>query len=112
MSDELAHLRLRYKAPDGNDRKLIEWPLQRAQIKGDFAQASERMRFAAAVAGFGQLLKGGKFTGNFGYGDVAKLAQGARGDDRFGYRGEFLSLVNLVQSLGESVPLPKHLSQQ
>mgnify|MGYP003416870135 FL=1 len=111
-SDEIAHLRLRYKAPTGDDSKLLEWPLQRAAIKTDLAQASERMRFAAAVAGFGQLLKGGKYTGNFGFADVEKLAQGARGNDQFGYRGEFLSLVNLAQSLGKNAPRPKHLSQQ
>ncbi len=112
MRDEIAHLRLRYKAPEGSESKLLEWPLQRASIKGDFAQASERMRFAAAVAGFGQLLKGGQYTGKFSFGDIAKLAYGARGEDRFGYRGEFLSLVKLAQSLGESALRPKHLSQQ
>jgi Ca-activated chloride channel homolog len=112
LSNELAHLRLRYKAPNGDDSKLLEWPLQRSAIKADWAEASARMRFAAAVAGFGQLLKGGKYTGKFGYGDVAKLAQGARGEDRFGYRSEFLSLVNLAQSLGEAGSRPKHLSSQ
>ncbi len=110
--DEIAHLRLRYKASEGNESKLLEWPLQRAAIKGDFPQASERMRFAAAVAGFGQLLKGGQYIGKFSFGDIAKLANGARGEDRFGYRGEFLTLVKLAQSLGESAPRPKHLSQQ
>ena len=109
---EIAHLRLRYKAPNGNDSQLLEWPLERATIKSEIAQTSERMRFAAAVAGFGQLLKGGKYTGNFGFNDVAKLAQGARGEDRFGYRAEFLSLVNLAQSLGESRPKSHHLSQR
>ena len=111
LSNELAHLRLRYKAPTSDDSKLLEWPLQRSAIKADWAEASERMRFAAAVAGFGQLLKGGKYTGKFGYGDVTKLAQGARGEDRFGYRAEFLSLVKLAQSLQAGVE-HKHLSQQ
>ncbi len=111
-SHEIAHLRLRYKAPNGNDSKLLEWPMQRSAIKGDFAQASERLRFAAAVAGFGQVLKGGKYTGNLSYDDIAKLAQGARGDDRFGYRAEFLTLVKMAQSLGETAPKQQHLSQQ
>jgi Ca-activated chloride channel homolog len=108
---ELAHLRLRYKAPSGEDSKLLEWPLQRSAIKVDLAEASERMRFAAAVSGFGQLLKGGKYTGKFGYADVAKLAREARGEDRFGYRAEFLALVKLAQSLHAGVA-HKHLSQQ
>ena len=71
-------------------------------IKSDIAQTSERLRFATAVAGFGQLLKGGKYTGKFGFNDVAKLAESARGEDRFGYRAEFLNLVKLAQSLGEN----------
>jgi Ca-activated chloride channel family protein len=44
-------------------------------------------------------MRGGKYTGNFGYDDVAKLAQGARDQEGFGYRGEFLTLVNLAKSL-------------
>jgi len=47
----------------------------------------------------GQLLRGGKYTSEFSYDDVAKLAQGAHGQDGFGYRGEFLTLVNLAKSL-------------
>ena len=112
VSDELAYLRLRYKTPDGEDSKLLEWPLQRSAIKSELAQTSERMRFAASVAGFGQLLKGGKYTGKFTYGDVTRLAQSARGEDRFGYRSEFLSLVNLAESLTETAAGGKHLSQQ
>ena len=60
---------------------------------------SERYRFAAAVAGFGQLLRGGNCTVTFGYHDVLALARGARGDDAYGYRGECLQLVNLAASL-------------
>ncbi len=59
-------------------------------------------RFSAAVAGFGQLLKGGKYTADFGYEDVMELARDARGKDAFGYRGEFLTLVNLAKSLAGS----------
>ena len=60
------------------------------------------------MAAFGQLLRGGTYTETFGYGDVLTLARGARGEDAFGYRGEFLSLVQLAQSLsqGESTSQP------
>ena len=57
------------------------------------------MRFAAAVAGFGQLLRGGRYTGDYDYDDVIALAQGARGEDPFGYRAEFVDLVRLARSL-------------
>ncbi|MCB1699170.1 MAG: DUF3520 domain-containing protein, partial [Halioglobus sp.] len=52
-----------------------------------------------SVAGFGQLLQGGIFTGDWDYDDVLALARGARGADPHGYRGEFINLVELAQSL-------------
>lgn len=97
--NEIAFLRLRYKQPDGDASQLLEWPIRRDQIVQDSRATSERFRFAAAVAGFGQLLRGGRYTGHFAYDDVLMLARGARGADPFGYRGEFLTLVGLAQSL-------------
>ena len=65
----------------------------------ELEHASEQYRFAAAVAVFGQILRGGKYTGDFDYEGVLDLARGARGDDPFGYRGEFLQLANLASAL-------------
>ena len=96
---ELAFLRLRYKAPEGDVSQLIETPIAASDLKLDFNATSERYRFAAAVAGFGQLLRGGKYTGTFNYGDVLTVARAARGADPFGYRGEFVNLVALTQTL-------------
>lgn len=96
---EIAFLRLRYKAPDGEISKLIEQPIALADLKNELRSTSERFRFAAAVAGFGQLLRGGKYMERFGYADVLSLADTSRGSDPFGYRGEFISLVNLAQNL-------------
>lgn len=101
---ELAFLRLRYKAPDGDVSQLMEWPLHKQDIKSSLANTSTEFRFAAAVAAFGQQLRGGKHTGEMNYTDIAKLAGGARGADSFGYRGEFLRLVNLAQSLSTRKP--------
>lgn len=97
--NEIAFLRLRYKAPGGDTSKLLEWAINKSEIHPELAAATADFRFAAAVAGFGQLLRGGKYTGDFGFDKVAELARNARGKDPFGYRGEFLSLVNLAGSL-------------
>jgi Ca-activated chloride channel family protein len=97
--DELALLRLRYKLPDSDTSLLIEQPLKTADMQRDSGKTSADFRFSAAVAAFGQLLRGGKYTGDFGYDDVARLARDARGQDSSGYRGEFLTLVNLAKSL-------------
>ena len=100
--NEIAFLRLRYKAPDGDTSKLLEWAINKSEIRPQLAGATADFRFAAAVAGFGQLLRGGKYTGDFGFDQAAQLARNARGQDPFGYRGEFLSLVNLAGSLQTS----------
>jgi len=96
---EIAFLRLRYKAPDGEVSKLIERPIALADLERDLHRTSERYRFAAAVAGFGQLLRGAKYMEQFGYSDVLGLARSSRGADPFGYRGEFITLVDLAQTL-------------
>jgi Ca-activated chloride channel family protein len=98
LSNELGHLRLRYKLPDVSKSELIEIPLQREAVK-PIARASDEFRFATAVAGFGQLLRGGKHTGQWTYADVRKLAAGNLGKDGFGYRGEFLRMVDLARAL-------------
>ncbi|MFV1998334.1 MAG: von Willebrand factor type A domain-containing protein [Acidiferrobacterales bacterium] len=99
FSNELAFLKLRYKKPGGSTSKLIKWPLNTTLVKSNINETSNPFRFSAAVAGFGQLLRGGKYTKNFTMTDVRKLAANSRGKDRFGYRGEFVSLVSLADSL-------------
>jgi Ca-activated chloride channel family protein len=94
FGNELAMLRLRYKTPDGSVAEEIATPVNRSATT-----ASEDLRFAAAVAAFGQELRGGKHLGHFGYAEIAALAAGARGQDRYGYRGEFLRLVELANAL-------------
>ncbi|MDI3401681.1 VWA domain-containing protein [Pseudomonas sp. V88_4] len=94
---ELAMLRVRYQKPEGGKSLLIERP-----IASQVAPASEDLRFAAAVAAFSQQLKDGRYTGDFSLKDTEALARGARGDDRFGLRNEFVQLVALAQSLRTS----------
>ncbi|MBM0107585.1 VWA domain-containing protein [Steroidobacter sp. S1-65] len=95
---ELANVRLRYKKPGSDSSELLEYPIRKdATVAAD--KLSPDFRFAASVAAFGQLLRGGKYLGDFGYDDVTKLAGGALGEDRDGYRREFVSLVALARSL-------------
>ena len=96
--DEIAMLRLRYKLPTSDTSNLIEQPLRTADIK-EPGKASGDFRFAAAVAAFGQQLRGGQYLEHFGLNEIQKLAQESRDTDAFGYRGEFLTLVNLAKSL-------------
>lgn len=100
---ELAWLRVRYKLPGEARSRLLERPVAADKVAG-LEQASEDLRFAAAVAAFAQQLKGGRYTGDFSLDDSARLARAARGEDRFGLRGEFVQLVELTQSLHTPVP--------
>jgi Ca-activated chloride channel family protein len=92
---ELAFLRLRYKLPGQSQSKLIEQPIG-TQVE---ARPSERLRYAAAVAAFADALHGGKYLDGYGYTQIAKLANNARGDDADGYRAGFVQLVKLAEGL-------------
>lgn len=99
-SGELAHLRLRYKRPGQSSSELIETPIRREAMK-PLDQADADFRFATAVAGFGQVLRGGRHTGGWTVADARALASASLGEDRFGYRGEFLRLAGLAQALAK-----------
>ncbi len=96
---ELAHVKLRYKAPGSTSSELVTRTIDRNNLRDSIAQGSTNLRFAASVAGFGQLLKGGTWTGSWDYDDALALARGSRGNDPHGYRGEFVHLIELAQSL-------------
>ncbi|MFZ5722536.1 MAG: vWA domain-containing protein [Pseudomonadota bacterium] len=96
---EIAFVKLRYKQPGAAASRLVSVPVVRGALQPAFAQASEDLRFATAVAGFGQLLRGGRHTAGWRWDDVLALANGARGRDEFGYRAEFVSLVRMAQTL-------------
>ncbi|WP_020592782.1 vWA domain-containing protein [Kiloniella laminariae] len=99
LNKELAFLRVRYKEPDQDKSKLMEFPIHRADILSAKQQPSERFRFSAAVASFGQILRGSPYIGNMTLNDTTKLAKSALGDDPYGYRREFLTLIDLANSL-------------
>jgi Ca-activated chloride channel family protein len=97
-SDEYGYLKLRYKLPGESKSRLISQPI------GMHAQATPEVlreaHFATAVAGFAQLLEGGKYLAGWGYADALKLAQANRGDDPFGYRAEFIQLIRKAEVAG------------
>jgi Ca-activated chloride channel family protein len=93
---ELAWLRLRYKRPGEQASRLVEQPVRLAESR---AEASASLRWAAAVAGYADLLRGGRHVGDFGWSGVRALAEGARGADPDGHRAQFLALVDRARVL-------------
>jgi Ca-activated chloride channel homolog len=97
-SGEVAFLRIRYKLPGASESTLIEQPVM-VESRTKFDNAPADARFATAVAAFGQLLRHDANMGEFSLADVHRLAAAARGEDEFGYRSEFLRLVQTAQSV-------------
>jgi Ca-activated chloride channel homolog len=94
-ADELGFLRLRWKAPGEDVSTLVETPITGTE------GASAETRFAAAVAGFGQLLQGSVYLGDWGWDQAIELAVANRGEDAFGYRIEAVNLMRLAESLSQ-----------
>jgi Ca-activated chloride channel homolog len=97
FSSEYLTIKLRYKKPDGKTSMLLEKP-----VKGyvsDIEDASDNLRFAAAVSEFGMILRNSEFKGNSTLDGAAKLARSARGEDEDGYRSELIRLINTVKDM-------------
>ena len=100
LNGEYGYLKIRYKLPQENTSKLITRPITTADSLALLGEGTlgREAAFATAVAGFAQLLKGGKYTGNYSYDEVIELAQKSRGDDLYGYRTEFVQLVRKAKT--------------
>jgi Ca-activated chloride channel family protein len=104
---EVAFVRLRYKRPGQTQSRLIESVVPVASAKS-LSDASAALRLTAAVAAFGQKLKGGQYLGDFGYPQIAALAREAAMADASGSAGELVKLVGLAESL--STPVDRRVS--
>ena len=90
--NEYGFLKIRYKLPNEDTSSLVTQPIP-LETRGLPTIVQREVDFSTAVAGFAQLLKGGTYTGKVGYDEVIEQAQSAKGEDRNGYRGEFIELV-------------------
>ena len=95
--DELLTVKVRYKPLQESRSRLVERSL-RAE-SGRPAEGSLDFRFAAAVAAFAMKLDDSPFLNGYTYKDITELARAARGEDRDGYRAEFVKLVEMSELL-------------
>jgi Ca-activated chloride channel homolog len=93
-SSELMTVKIRYKKPDGATSALVTVP-----VAGRNSAEPRHIGFAAAVAEFGMLLRESPFKADATWADAVALATRHRGDDRDGYRAEFVRLAELAASL-------------
>lgn len=92
FADELAFVKLRYKLPGENQSRLITTPVTPTTAGIPESEAL----FAASVAGFGQLLQGSEYLGDWTIRNAEELARANLGDDPHRYRAEYLSLLRLA----------------
>ena len=92
---EIGWLKIRWKAPDGDESELMEVP-----IRDDGAPPGRAFRFGSAVVEFGLVLRGSEHRGDASLERALERAREARGQDPEGYRSEFVRLVGLSRELG------------
>ncbi|GAA4391174.1 VWA domain-containing protein [Hymenobacter koreensis] len=90
-------VKMRYKEPQGQQSRLISQPL--GGEGRPVQEASESLRWAAAVAQFGQLLHQSTQPGRGTYDSTLQLARAARGKDDDGYRAECIRLMETAAGL-------------
>jgi len=101
FSNEVLTVRIRYKNPDEDSSRLIETVLEDNQT--NLENTSNDFRFAASVAEFGMLLRNSEFKGSSNFKQALLLAKNSKGSDSFGYRSEYLRLVEAVMLLNNNV---------
>lgn len=112
-SGEYAFVKLRYKPPGEPNSILLTHAVTDADKADSLEEAPQWVRFATAVAGFGEMLRGGEnLATGFGWKEIRNLAAGAKGEDEFGYRAEFIELTRLAETAQAQAalnrPAPEH----
>lgn len=90
-------VKLRYKEPDGDTSRLLTFVVTDAVVP--FEEASESLRFSAAVAAFGMILRDSEHRGGATLDLASAIAQDSLGEDRGGYRREFLDLLRRAEDI-------------
>ncbi len=103
--NEYAFLKIRYKLPGEKVSKLITRPITNADATTEFASVPQDMRFAASVAGAAELMRADPYVKSFNYDRAIDIANAAKGEDKFGYRTEFVQLLRLAKALPAQKPL-------
>jgi Ca-activated chloride channel homolog len=96
-SDEYLTIKLRYKKPEGSKSMLLE-KVVRGYVN-DLDDASENLKFAAAVSEFGMILRDSEFKGSSTLDGATQLARSGRGEDEEGYRSEMIRLINTLKEM-------------
>jgi len=95
--EEIALIKLRYKQPQGDRSELIEFV-----VNNDFNNATANLYFASAVAEFGMLLRDSQYKAKSSFDSLIMRAELYKGNDKFGYRREFINLAKKAKEISSS----------
>lgn len=98
-NNEIANIKIRYKNPTEDSSKLISKVVMRNTV--DLEYSSLNFKFAAAVAMFGMELHDSEFKGETNFDLITHFAESGIGNDKAGYRAEFIKLVKASRGLDE-----------
>ncbi|RLD46473.1 MAG: hypothetical protein DRI94_14750 [Bacteroidetes bacterium] len=93
-SKNIMTLKLRYKKPDEDISKLITKRYKSSNLK-----ATDNIKFASSVAEFGMLLRDSNHKENANYNQVLTMAKKSKGNDSYGYKSDFIKLVEIAELL-------------
>lgn len=95
-NDELLTVNLRYKPAGKQSSQQVHSVSAGYEVE---KSVSDDFTFAAAVAGFGMLLKESSYAGDFDYAACLEMIRRSKGSDPEGYRAELQRLVELARLL-------------
>jgi Ca-activated chloride channel family protein len=96
-TDELMFVSIRYKKPDGRRSTERSWAVHDRDVR--LSRTSDDFRFSAAIAGWGMLLRGSRYVGEWTLQDPADLAGSALSYDPGGYRNQAMELMDKASDL-------------
>ena len=100
LINEMLTVKFRYKQPDGETSLLIEKNLANKILPWE--ELSDNFKFSAAVSEYGMLLRDSEFKGSSTFDGVIALAKESKGNDKNGYRAEFIRIAELSKLLYET----------
>ncbi|HYC69330.1 VWA domain-containing protein [Brevundimonas sp.] len=97
---EIGFVQVRYKLPGQPDSRLMQQVVSNSGAGRVSAQPPESTRWALAVAAFGQKLRNDPWMSpDYGWDDILEQAQGARGEDPYGERADFVQLIRAAAGM-------------
>jgi len=101
FGDEYGFLKLRYKRPGEAVSSLMSAPIKKDDMHVSMSRAPKETRWAVAVGGYGMMLRGDDYSDDIDLKTLKAMAIGSKGRDPYGYRSEFIELMDKLDELQE-----------